>query len=1793
MATGPAESPRPVVPAAPPSGPHAPPPRTTLRTITGAGTRRLLGQAWSPVAISAGCAALAGAALGARVPGPATAPMAALGPAAGLAAQGAVLLGICLAWQRGRSAAREHEGLIPHARVRGAGHRQVARLLLAFVLPLLALAAAAAVVEGRLAAGVVAAAVAHFAHAAPSPLAPPAGSPASPAAAASAASAAHAAGPGPHIAVPPAHPTSAVPAPGGLPAPYIPHATASATPGLPPPAAIDTVRAATLRGILRASLAAGVAPADILWRALQWSVAAALATALAAAAGFTLVLFRRPEHHRRAAAARPTWARHLWPDALLLLVGAAVATAVGSAGPPGAAGAGVAAVFGGIPFVGAVADHAHLSLPTAYLGAAAALLGAGMLAGRLLSLGVRTLEHRRDGHLSVVAVLAARAVGRGASPLRLALLPALATATVLFAVSGALGAARTDRMLRSLEVGAPLRIGEQWTSGCADGCSNPRAMPILPIATWNADAPGVTAAATLLSIDSSVHAAAGYVPAQLLGITPGAFAQTADWRFLPDGPAALRAMAAAPSPGGAVISAALAQGASLGAGDILDTSSLPPLRIVAVEPGWPGLGLGRGRWAVVPQSLIRAYLQSGLRYSLAGVASILLARLRPGASVSGITANIRGHHAVVTSVAVSGSGGWGLGALPVTVLPEVVGLLLLCGMALRTSPVDPGSLPEGDALAALGAAAEAECARRRVRHLVTGWGPAFGAAAGTCLAPLFWRALRLGSPALDGVPFQAVWWGLPLAGLLLAAGTRGLIGAIRSEPPPETDPVIAERVATDRFAAGAPDLTAVILGAPHTPPGEEAGREPSGVSAAGARPPAPRGTAALTRGIRALSAGARAVAAAGRGAVLAPALARRRLAATWTRLPGLAAGMLLAAAVAAVVPLFTAGALTRVLHAGLPGENDRPSGALLLSDFPPPGVSAGTANLARLAALAASVGAAAGTAQTPPVNLLVSGVVQVRAAPGSGAPIPAPYLQVATIAGLAAHAHFERGGPPPAAPEPDGTIDVAATARAAADLPLRFGRVYVTARTSGAPLRIRLTGIFTEVPGDGTYWPYLYPDQDVFAAPALWRQVVLVRHALPVGEATWYTVLHLGDLTAQQVPAAVAGLGRVDTQAADAAPGTSLAVSPVRQLQGFLVREATLGALLRLAGVPVLALTLYFVAITAGLVVAAEGSEISVLLGRGAAAAQVATVYLAEWILLAIPLVAVAPFPAVLLARAMGAADGFLRFAPRAPLPVFLQVRDFAYAGGAALLAVLAALLPVLGAVGGSTVEARARMGRTPAPPLWQRTYLDAALLAVLVVSWAFLRGAKLQGAGAAAVAGDPALYVLPAVLLAAAGFLGVRFLGWIFRRMDALWGTGLPLPVSLSLRRIGRLPAQFAPVLLLLCFTAGLGTYSAAAARTLDQNLADTVHYQVGAPVRIVESSPCTLSPIAPPVCTQYGLRGPSPRPLPPFRANLQVPGVRSATQMLELPITVVAAGTGGIPATLVLVDTANFAATAWWPADLNPLPEARYLQSLGSAPNAVLVSPGLPGGGGGPLTAQLSGGPQADLHSVGTVPRWPGTDAAGPIIVAPLSAAVGVFRITCASPTAPCAGERIVLVSLAPGTTAAAVDAALPPLGFAVARTDVAAVEEAAAIATPEWAGQTGLLTIGFLIALAVTAVGYLLYAAVVLRGQTAQLGLLRAVGLRWSTLVGSVAVEQGALVVAGGIVGVIAGRIAAALFLPLFSPAFTGPNAPPFLVEGPGGALREVAGLFAGLLAVVLGLLLVLLRRMHIGETVKLED
>ncbi len=146
----------------------------------------------------------------------------------------------------------------------------------------------------------------------------------------------------------------------------------------------------------------------------------------------------------------------------------------------------------------------------------------------------------------------------------------------------------------------------------------------------------------------------------------------------------------------------------------------------------------------------------------------------------------------------------------------------------------------------------------------------------------------------------------------------------------------------------------------------------------------------------------------------------------------------------------------------------------------------------------------------------------------------------------------------------------------------------------------------------------------------------------------------------------------------------------------------------------------------------------------------------------------------------------------------------------------------------------------------------------------------------------------------------------------------------------------------------------------------------------------------------------------------------------------------------------------------------------------------------------------------------------------------------------------------------------------------------------ARPERQGFYGILSVGFIAAALVTALGFLIYSLVSFQRRAIELGTLRAIGLSTAQMIAYVAGEQLALVAMGTMTGALLGIATGALFVPFLqvgSAKYT--QTPPFIVRAPVGDVALILAGFAAVLVTVVAITLWLLRRMRIFEAVKMED
>lgn len=943
---------------------------------------------------------------------------------------------------------------------------------------------------------------------------------------------------------------------------------------------------------------------------------------------------------------------------------------------------------------------------------------------------------------------------------------------------------------------------------------------------------------------------------------------------------------------------------------------------------------------------------------------------------------------------------------------------------------------------------------------------------------------------------------------------------------------------------------------------------------------------------------------------------------------GLQVGVVVAATVAATIPLYSNGALTRLLAAVLQPRNERPAGALLLRYLFHAGDQFTPVQLDRLQRLARQIGRLTGLGTTPPAFFAAIGANSFLPDPLSPVPIDPSYQRAGSLdmqVDLPEHIRLVAGRLYGQGMR-GGVVEGIISTDTQQNLHMVLGQLYDYPSPDflGVQVKVRIVGIYQRLNPGGPFWPYQYQNADVFIPPQVFMSHFMFNPAYPLEEVTWYAILRLNHLSPAGAGHLIDVLSSINTRAGQIMPHTQLAVSPIDELESFTQQLVVMQGELLLISLPILALTLYYVVMMAGLAVQQERNEIAILVSRGARTWQIVALYFAEWLILGGVAFLVAPFPAALLTEVVGASTGFLQFVNRQALPILPTAAMYKYEAAAALAAILAALLPVVTATRQSIISYRQETARALRAPFWRRAYLEFVLGAVVYYAWRQFRhiaaaqaatGAAAApgvggGSGGPSLAGEPLLYLVPALFMVASGLFVVRILPWLIRAVEAFIGRLAPVTFVLPARQLSRAPAQFGPLIFLLVFTVALGYYSASAARTLNRNLEDALAYEVGSDVSMYEvwappgggsfgpsATAAGLEATGPSIAqfggVTQGLGGPGaggPRLVeePPFGPNRSLPGVVSAARVFLEQATV---SVGGQPvsqgAQLMGIDPVDFFHTAWWRSDLSPFTLVSYMNALLTHYNGVLVDQSFmtenalrPGDS---LHISLGGSNSGSFEILGSIRYWPGMyPANGPLLVANWPYIENTFGVE---------PYYVWFRTRTDASDQAMVNRLQAQKLFPTQVVD-RRVLLGQAHADPQWTGSNGLLTISFLVAALLTVLGYLLYAILSLRNRLLQFGLLRAMGLARSDLGVAVTIEQVFLIVAGVLGGLYVGAWASFLFLPFFQTA-SGGAVPPFLISGPGPDLARMGGLLALLLALAVLGLLQNLRGLRIGEAVKLGE
>ncbi len=731
-----------------------------------------------------------------------------------------------------------------------------------------------------------------------------------------------------------------------------------------------------------------------------------------------------------------------------------------------------------------------------------------------------------------------------------------------------------------------------------------------------------------------------------------------------------------------------------------------------------------------------------------------------------------------------------------------------------------------------------------------------------------------------------------------------------------------------------------------------------------------------------------------------------------------------------------------------------------------------------------------------------------------------------------------------------------------------------------APVEVLVKGVWRPAGADRGFW---FEEPDAFAFYFIVSEPDFMAQLVPilgdqVRKYAWYLLFDDTEIRVDRVGPMLAAITRIQARTSGILSHVELTAPAYELLKRYADRAAALRTFLLLLSLPVLLTLLLYTFISSDIMVASEESEIVTLKSRGASSLQIIGIYLLEMLAVGALCLIVGLLAANGVTQGMGQVYRFLTFAARPLLNLSFSTQVALYAGFATLLGIGATLLSAAGAARRTVVTQQRKTAREELLSRKRRgAWLPFELLflaAVLYVYWRLRQQDQLLQVSQDAFV-DPLFLLAPTGFVAAVALVSLRALPTITGLLGRAANRFLSVPLWLAITQISRRSGSNRPLLFLLMFTVALGLFSATFASTLDTHYTDVVRYAVGSDLVIQ---------------VQWEqVQGSSEQRwrYPPFAVVHSIPGVEAATRVLRLPVFVDGLE-GNIEATVLGIDRAEFSQAGWWRDDFSQESLGALTNRLALDSRGVLVSSSFTEETG------LQVGNELFLIVEG-VSRPIRFTITGVLNYFPtLYPDDGHFFVGNLDHIYRTIGNRPydIWMRLESAASPAAILDTLRARGFIITAATDSRWETAVWRTDPQRTALFGILSLGFIVAIVISGLGFLLHALFALRQRILQFGLLRALGLSTTQITAVVVYEKLFLVLLAAVGGTLIGALTAALFVPLLQigTAVHG-STPPFVVAPAWGQAVKIYLAFVVMVTVTLAIVIGQLRQLRIYEAIKL--
>lgn len=805
-------------------------------------------------------------------------------------------------------------------------------------------------------------------------------------------------------------------------------------------------------------------------------------------------------------------------------------------------------------------------------------------------------------------------------------------------------------------------------------------------------------------------------------------------------------------------------------------------------------------------------------------------------------------------------------------------------------------------------------------------------------------------------------------------------------------------------------------------------------------------------------------------------------------------------------------------------------------------------------------------------------------------------VKVIGMTGLADHAEIIQGRMFEPGQLPDGSFEIVCNEECLKTLGMSFGGTYQLQNSffsAAEPLTVTVVGVFRQASENDSYWSEtmedylnaLFMDYDTMLGDYLSTGLTTLSGA----ECRYsfdYQKMDLNDLSS-----VTKAIEEDHTVYSDAGMSFSMGISDI--LSEYAVRAANLKSMLWILQIPTIVMLAFYLFMVSQLNVEQEKNEIAVFKSRGASSAQIFAIYAMEAGVLGLATFIIAPFIGLLLCNFLGVSNGFLEFVNRTGLAAKLSIDAFIYALIAIVIFFITTMLPIIPASKLSIVKYKQSKAKVVKMALWEKLCIDIILIAGSLIWYYFTARSinRLFADGTYVSDGtiNPLYFVFSTMFIMGAGLLFIRIYPYLLRLIYYIGKRFWTVPQYIAITSVARSQGGRERFLMLfLSVTFALGIFSANTARAINNSRSDRIYYNTGADVVIdaywrLESVDDDSSYVEIDMDDYQNLEG-----------------VDIATRVLRTDAKATCGGVQSNSADLIAIEPGKFSQTAWFRSDLLPVHWWNYCSALVDYKAGVLASRSWEEKGvqlGDVVSVKIAGSDAVDLTVLAFVDYWPGINPSETIADERTGEETQrdflvcnynyLRRVTELQPYQ-------IWLKMKDGATSEALYADIEAKHLKIQRiTDSSQllIEEKT---DPALQGMNGALTLGFVVIMLMTVIGFLIYWIISIRSRTLQFGVLRAMGVTFREVISTLGWEQLLVSLVSIAMGFVIGGTASDLFVPMFRTMYNAADqVPPFRVQGdPGDYIK----LYVIIAVMLIGGFLVLggiIRRININKALKLGE